>query len=1241
MSVLQRVSFQPNQRLDTPDLRAIEAFVLNDFRFFLSGFFSPTSYILTGFEISNFSTIFTVPGFTLTQNDVVLFYSQASTQAAGFYVFAGTEQSAAVSLSPSATNYVEVTLTDVAGTPDVRAFWDESANGGQGGEFTDTVDTVINLNLEVLSNISGFTPGNIPLYEVATNSSGIVTSVTDCRNLFFRLGTGGNSPNPNNSFPYPNLPDSTHARFETPITATSATVSNAPFQGGDKNISTFKEWMDAVMSNIKEIKATPYWYSPLFGGTGMASIYQNAALAVLGGGVWTQNPPFLTTTGSVMAASNQLTGLASTTGIVGGNVQIVSGVDIPDSPATTVVSIISNTVTMSANALNTNASESVSFSRAAGGQLALSTPSYIYRLGYTTPRLFLNTFLIDLAIQPDLWVLLPNGDYAVTYGYGQDAATPIVPQQVSATSTNTITVATGGNYVTGAGSILVHGQTFAYTGYTSGTGLFSGVSPDPSGIVQNNDYVYQLDHSGTAYYHYSVQSAIPDIINGVSMGVERVFWLAIYDSAVSTAIILRFGEVSPGETVSSPSSVVTDILSYIGSPGPGFSFPQYTVTATGALTGQTNYNSTAGEDLTTRLSKITTMMADKAQDKTIGLLPVGYTDVVNTTSGGNQLVTFTGGGTLNVAMPGSANNGTIGLSGTLTLAPLQAAYFETFRNALFTISDLTGLTVVNITSVPIDENARIFAYRLSDNNIYLWDGQIIPVGSWPTLNQLTIEEQQDHTMRLISGGFWSYANSTGTLSWSASAFVAIPGLADSANTLLSGSVVLADGQVAYTTINRSGAGGNITLSAIASSAYVQTDYSVIVARRVGPVIYFGLNDSIMTLQDGESKQIGSNGYLNTFTSIAGQSLTAGQAVYISNGTDGGRTTGDAYPVDTSGINPAVRATFIGFVMTAATTGNPVTIIGGGELPGFVGLTPGLVYYADPTTPGGITSTKPVPALGQLVVGVGMAFSSTILDINPALSAATSSSSETYTQFTLANNQSSPANITGFTASPGSIGFSSEYSIIRSYNGPPEVENMDTAFNTNLGTGFSGGGHEVEDIVEQSNGTIVAVGGWSLFNGSSTPNGIVAFNNDGTLNTSFNTNLGTGVNTNPITTISLQSNQQMVFGGHFTTFNGNTRNRFVRLNSDGTEDTAFYTNLGTAFNGTVASTSIQSNQQILVVGLFSQFNGNARAGIVRLNSDGTEDTAFYTNIGTGFSGGLRRAYRCLCSFEPTNISRRRI
>jgi len=284
MAVLQRVALYPNERYDTPDARAMEAFSQNDWRFFFSGIISKKSYVLSGFEITNYANIFRISGIRLRQNNAVIMHPEATTQAAGFYVAAGSEPDAQLQLSPNATNFVEIDFETSSGTPDTRAFWDMGANGGKGAEFTDEVDTVINLELKITSNTSSFSPGKIPLYKIITNPSGLATEVTDCRPLFFRLGTGGTSPNPSAEFSWPeNSPNLDHAQFETPIKSVAAADNNAPFQGGDKNIKSLKEWMDAVMTSLMKLKGSPYWYSQ---SPSIGEVYQNAKMTLMVSGIW-------------------------------------------------------------------------------------------------------------------------------------------------------------------------------------------------------------------------------------------------------------------------------------------------------------------------------------------------------------------------------------------------------------------------------------------------------------------------------------------------------------------------------------------------------------------------------------------------------------------------------------------------------------------------------------------------------------------------------------------------------------------------------------------------------------------------------------------------------------------------------------------------------------------------------------------------------------------------------------------
>ena len=180
--------------------------------------------------------------------------------------------------------------------------------------------------------------------------------------------------------------------------------------------------------------------------------------------------------------------------------------------------------------------------------------------------------------------------------------------------------------------------------------------------------------------------------------------------------------------------------------------------------------------------------------------------------------------------------------------------------------------------------------------------------------------------------------------------------------------------------------------------------------------------------------------------------------------------------------------------------------------------------------------------------------------------------------------------------------------------------IDAAFTTNTGTGAN---NIVRAIAIQSDGKIIIGGGFTTFNGT-TVNRIVRLNSDGTRDTAFTTNTGTGIGTfgGVINNVAIQSDGKIVIGGNFTSFNGTTVNHIARLNSDGSLDTAFNTNTGTGGDFAVQSIAIQSNQKIVIGGVFTTFNETTVNSIARLNSDGSLDTAFNTNTGTGTNGSVK-------------------
>lgn len=562
--ILQRVALYPQMRLDVPDARAIEAFGQNDWKYFLSGIISAKSLVISGFEITNYPNIFTVPGVKLQLNNVSLIHPEAATQAAGFYVSSGSEPDANLILNPSTTNFVELDLKNTPGTRDVRAFWDPGANGGEGGEFTDTVDTVINLDLEVLVNVSGFTSGRIALYKIVTNASGVVTEITDCRPLFFRLGSGGTSPDPDHEATFPNLPDLAHAQFETPVKATQATTSNAPFQGGDKNLRSLKQWMDVVMTLLKTSNGVPYWY--MKPQASLAGVYQNAASCILSGGTWEHlgksAKVTATTTNSVTVQTGTLFNAGPSTFKVGTSVYNYTSYN----SATGVFSGV--TPNPSAVPIGDYVQQG------AIGHLKLHDGSVLVRFGQANSTL--TSFSdVDLTTYRTLFTILSSSGSAFGYTMGEDGLTPIIPKTLTSISNGSLTAATGGNYRATAGKVMVRGQEFSYTSYNTATGLFLGVSPDPTGLLKVGDFVYQAASGLTAYYHVSDSADVPGVVDGVSEGAERVFWIAYFDG--NNTIFIRDSELLPGESAAVGSPDPNQIYAFVGSSGPNDAFPVYNV----------------------------------------------------------------------------------------------------------------------------------------------------------------------------------------------------------------------------------------------------------------------------------------------------------------------------------------------------------------------------------------------------------------------------------------------------------------------------------------------------------------------------------------------------------------------------------------------------------------------------------------------------------------------------------------
>ena len=99
-------------------------------------------------------------------------------------------------------------------------------------------------------------------------------------------------------------------------------------------------------------------------------------------------------------------------------------------------------------------------------------------------------------------------------------------------------------------------------------------------------------------------------------------------------------------------------------------------------------------------------------------------------------------------------------------------------------------------------------------------------------------------------------------------------------------------------------------------------------------------------------------------------------------------------------------------------------------------------------------------------------------------------------------------------------------------------------------------------------------------------------------------------------VAVQADGKVLLTGGFTQMGGIPRNKFARLNADGTVDPSF--NAGTGFSSLPRKLLVQPDGKIIAAGDFSSYNGTPVGYMVRINVDGTIDNTFTATV-DGSSG----------------------
>jgi hypothetical protein len=801
MAVLGRILVGSGQRLDLTDLLSIDSYAAADFKYLIQSFIGASKpYILYGLDVINPQDAIGTENVSIKIADSVVYYP--GSQAGSFYYGLKEGDINAQPLIPelrkNATNFVYLTFSTFDTAKDSKAFWDADQNGGAGGEFSQDVNTETALKIEVNVSVSTFPENTIPICKVVVGSS-VISSIQDCRDHFFRLGTGGISPNPFSTYNFRDEPNSTYSRLEPPTTMTSALNPN-PFKGGDKNIRTLKEWMDVVMTRIKELGGTSYWYEGS-GSAGSSPNVNNIFLDALGSTIkskgewqhssitpgeatWTEDIHYyslidsrdliirattinLPTTdkvawidinrgfdfNGVSAPADWQNGISYINGVTGtfanlsqgdwvkktadANLLFLRAEEFYASPALaggTTTPALAQSVKLSGNYAGISGTEVGQYTKgeylltdinvtdrndaaidAAGGNffwLAYRSDTSLSLASAVSTTLSLNitdhdgevatctTGAAHGLLDKDR-ITIVGGSFAGTYVIEYESSTVFTISKTSAPIADDLGRAAYYGIVTTAARSTAYGYALdsAQHGFKSGEQItIANAAP------WNGSYIVNY-RTAT-----SVQVPLGSALTGVGSTPGEVVSLARLN------VRTEFGTVKvvQGETVNIGDMDSANLLSYIGMDSLAQTYPVYSIpNSYNALNGAHNYNSMIDDDLTTRVSRLTAMMADRVQDR--GTQIVGRTNITNVTNGANQEISALAN--LTLKRPGSLDQ-TINMTSAIALPANSVIVINIDRDsgvALTPVVESWG------SSFLISENKIILFYRFSDTSVYTWD----------------------------------------------------------------------------------------------------------------------------------------------------------------------------------------------------------------------------------------------------------------------------------------------------------------------------------------------------------------------------------------------------------------------------------------------------------------------------------------------------------------------------------------
>ena len=825
MSVLGRLILDSAERLDLPDALSIDSYTASDFKYLLQGFVGNSqAYILKGFDIINPGSSLGTENISIRIADSIVYFPESG--AGSFFHGLPEGNTKAEPLVPelqkNATNYVYITFDTEEGAKDSRAFWDPDMNSGKGGEYSQEIDTQSVLICKVGVSTSTFPEKTVPIATVKVGAT-VIDSISDARYLMFRLGAGGPTPNAHQEFPWRENPSSSHSRNEPSTVINEASQPN-PFFGADKNIHSMKEWMDAVMTRIKEVSGSTYWYRGSNTSPNAQDIFTDALGSTIkskgewqhhaitpGQITWTEDIHYyslidprnivirastktltdpdtvlfvdlirnadINTTGTQLEWSN---GNDYINGVLGSFENVTKGdwvkqkhddasyylrieelyADENKTGGVVTDSKLAKSVKLNGNYQGTKGSAIGEYTK---GSYVASDLQIESRDSSKIQDASGNFYWLAHRSDTQLGfggAISTTLSMSITEADGKRAKCTTLTNH-NLVDGDRITI-TAGDY---AGTYQVEVEDpkyfFIHTDKkgdkTGVTGIYAVITTaaratDDGFALESANHNFEpnqrikITDTGTAYdgtYLINVRSdtemQIPISANIPSPSAPFKGLVSLPKVNVRT----EFGvvKVVQGKSFDIGEADTTNILKVIGMHSLAQNAPVYdTPDGYNALDGHQNYNSEETDDLITRISKLTAMMADRVQER--GITFVGRTTISNKTAGSNQNISATN--TLTIKKPSSPDQV---ITLTASIPEMSAAVATIDRNGNAAIN----LTVESLGSqFLLEENKIILFSRYNDTTVYDWNGNVI--NNWGSISTDFPEDAQSKNIIVYNSG---------------------------------------------------------------------------------------------------------------------------------------------------------------------------------------------------------------------------------------------------------------------------------------------------------------------------------------------------------------------------------------------------------------------------------------------------------------------------------------------------------